>query len=335
VPDDNPLGNWEPSGQMPVDQAGAGRRGYVLSGESADVTAPGLGQISLHTLAENNFYREQTETFLITQRYETHTLAVGYRRGFKLAGLPRFELGAQLQVHQRDDGVLNGFIVGFEDLFATLTGRSGARNQLRLGVGSAPPLGTFVTRNSQTIYEAAGGGTGFGDISLVAKAILRDSAPASGRTRVAARVVLNRTEKSEFTEGNFVGFGLSADKKLSGRLALHGDVHATKILDRVSQVGLPLKPVSFGFSAGPELRLLGGTSVGLQIDGNSTPYEPTGVSAFDTSYGAVTLGVSHTFRTGSRELVLQTYGRENMNLPFYVRWNTDPDFSVGLKLTIR
>jgi len=30
----------------------------------------------------------------------------------------------------------------------------------------------------------------------------------------------------------------------------------------------------------------------------------------------------------------QIYLRENMNLPFQVRWNTDPDLSVGLKATI-
>jgi len=30
----------------------------------------------------------------------------------------------------------------------------------------------------------------------------------------------------------------------------------------------------------------------------------------------------------------QLYMRENMNLPFSVRWNTDPDLSVGLKVRI-
>src|SRR5262245_54876456 len=62
-------GRWEPLGQVPVDQAGAGRRGYALPGESADVAEPGTNQIGLHMVAANNFFREQTNDFLITQRY--------------------------------------------------------------------------------------------------------------------------------------------------------------------------------------------------------------------------------------------------------------------------
>jgi len=33
--------------------------------------------------------------------------------------------------------------------------------------------------------------------------------------------------------------------------------------------------------------------------------------------------------------VAQLYARENMNLPFRVRWNADPDLSVGIKFSIR
>src|SRR5262245_6059986 len=87
------FGQWEPLGPIPVDQAGAGRRGYVLPAETAEVAQPGADEISVHTVASNNFYREETSDFLISERYETHTLALGYRRGFKVDGLPRFELG--------------------------------------------------------------------------------------------------------------------------------------------------------------------------------------------------------------------------------------------------
>src|SRR5262245_11992812 len=71
---------WVPLGPMPVDQAGAGRRGYVMAGETADVTAPGQSKISIHTVAANDFYREETDRFLISQRAEAHTMAIGYRR---------------------------------------------------------------------------------------------------------------------------------------------------------------------------------------------------------------------------------------------------------------
>src|SRR5438046_2290567 len=101
---------WEPLGVIPVDQAGAGRRGDVLPAESADVVAPGRDEITLHTVGSNNFYREQAADFLVSQRYETHTAAIGYRRGLRAGRFPRFELGGQIQLHERDSGVMNGFI---------------------------------------------------------------------------------------------------------------------------------------------------------------------------------------------------------------------------------
>jgi hypothetical protein len=108
--EDAPSGQWAPLGQVPVDQAGAGRRGYAIAGEGADVAAPGTNQIALHTVAANNFFREQTNDFLITQRYETHTLALDLRRGIATPIFHRVELGAQVQLSERDGGFLNGFI---------------------------------------------------------------------------------------------------------------------------------------------------------------------------------------------------------------------------------
>ena len=37
---------------------------------------------------------------------------------------------------------------------------------------------------------------------------------------------------------------------------------------------------------------------------------------------------------GPRHDIGQLYARENMNMPFRIRLNTDPDLSVGLKATI-
>jgi hypothetical protein len=93
---------------------------------------------------------------------------------------------------------------------------------------------------------------------------------------------------------------------------------------------LPLRRWTYGFSVGPEFRLSKNTSFNLQIDGTSTPYWPTGTLAFDKNYGALTFGLGH--RSG--HVTTQVYARENMNLPFTVRWNTDPDMSIGLKVRI-
>jgi hypothetical protein len=321
---------WSPIGAAPVDQAGAGRRGYVLSPEDSDITAAGTTRISIHAVAANNFYREQNREFLVSERFETHTIAVDFRRGFTIAGAPRFEIGGQLQLHESDSGMLNGFIVGVESFWARVTGYQESRNELRGAGATAPPLGTTIARNGMPVYRRDGGGSGFGDVSLVAKAALIDAAPSASRPRVSARLGVNLAGGAPFSEGNYLGAGLSLDQKLSESVALHGDVRATRALDATSVWNLPLRRWTFGFSAGPEFRLPKRSSLNLQIDGNSTPYLPTGTLAFDKGYGAITFGLGHRF--GS--VTAQLYVRENMNLPFTVRWNTDPDLSLGLKLRI-
>jgi hypothetical protein len=326
---------WEPLGAPPVDQAGGGRRGYVMAAEGTDVAEAGTDEISFHAVAANNFYREQAADLQISQRHETHTLAVGYRRGFKVGRFPLIELGGQIQLNERDNGFLNGFISKFETLWVSLTGIQSAKNHLREEAESPLALGTFVVKDGRSMYSAAGRSSGFGDFAIVVKALLREGAPSSRAGRVAARVALNVSGKSEFTAGNFVGIGASLERKLVNRAAFHGDVRATVALDRLSHLNLPLKRVSLGFSAGPELKLASNTSLSLQLDGSTTPYLRTGAGAFDNNYGSVTMGLGHRFSLGRRRLTAHLYARENMNLPFRIRWNIDPDLSLGFKITIR
>ena len=324
-------GHWVPLGAAPVDQAGAGRRGYVLPGEDSDVTAAGSNQFSIHAVAANNFYREQNTEFLVSQRYETHTIALNYRRGFKVRGFPRFDIGGQVQLHESDSGVLNGLILGLESFWTSLTGYQQSTNELRSRDGTAPPLGTLIVRNGVPIYRQEGNGSGVGDVYVIAKVALRDSDPSSRAARVSARIGINMAGSSPFSEGNFVGAGFSLDQKLLEGVAFHGDVRATRTLDQMSAWNLSLRRWTYGFSAGPEFRLPKNSSLNLQIDGSSTPYRPTGTLAFDKGYGAITFGLGHRF---SPHVTTQLYVRENMNLPFVVRWNTDPDLSLGLKVRI-
>src|SRR4029077_6102168 len=127
----------------------------------------------------------------------------------------------------------------------------------------------------------------------------------SRETRVSARVAVNVSGASQFTEGNFVGAGLSVEKKLNEWVAFQGDVRATIVMDRVSTWGLPLTRGVVGFSAGPELRLTRNTSFNLQYDGSTSPYLPTGSTAIDSGYGDVSFGVSHRFTAGRHSLVTQ------------------------------
>jgi hypothetical protein len=324
---------WEPLGPIPVDQAGSGRRGYTLAGEGTQVAGPGEGRLSLHSVAANNSYQEQTADFFVSQRYETHTLALGYRRGFDAGPFRRLEIGGQVQVGESDGGFLNGFISGVENLWASVSGNDAARNPLRKS-GVYVPLGTIVAKRGAAIYRTSGQGRGFGDFQFVAKALLRDDGPAARGARVAARAVVNLAGDADLTEGNFAGIGVSVDDKVSERIALHGDLRGTLALDSVSPWGVPLKRGSIGFSVGPELRLTRNTSLNLQYDGSSTPYVRTGTKAFDGGYGAASLGVGHRFRRGERDVLLQFYARENLDLPFWIRWNMDPDFAIGLKASV-
>jgi hypothetical protein len=327
---------WEPLGLLPVDQAGAGLRGYALAGDDASVSRPGTQRIGFHVVAANNFYEEQTSNLLISQRYETHTLALEYRRGFRLQGFPRFELGAQVQLTQQTNGFLNGFIATFEDLAAAVSWKESAKDRMPRSREVLPPFGTFITKDGRELYGRGSGGSGFGDFSIGAKALLRDAPPSSSQARVAARVALNIAGTPEFTKGNFAGAGVSLDKKLLPSLAFHGDLRANVFLDNVSQWGLPLKRGSLGFSAGTELKLTTNSSASLQIDGNTTPYLRTGTKGLDLGQGDITLGVGRRFSAGRNGVVVvQGYLRENMSFPFRVRWNTDPDLALGIKITVQ
>ena len=330
-----PSGGWAPLGQLPVDQGGAGLRGYALAGEDTEVTASGANQFSFHGLASNNLYREETPSFLVLQRHETHTATLGYRRGFAVAGSHRGEIGGHVQLHQRDGGFLNGFITGFEDVWVAVTGNDSSKNVLRTSSATLPPLGTLVRQDGRAIYRDDGRGSGFGDVYVVAKLVLADGQPSSKAARVSARLAVNIAGTRQFSAGNFAGIGVSLDRKLVSWAAFHGDVRATLILDRSSVWNLPLKRASVGFSIGPEFKLTRNSSLSLQYDGASTPYTQTGTLVFDKGYGDITLGAGFRKTVGGRALVVQLYARENLNLPLSVRPNVDPDVSFGLKVTLR
>lgn len=325
-------GGWVPLGSAPVDQAGSGRRGYVLHPEDGAVAAAGSNRISIHGVSANSFYREEKDVFHVTQRFETHSIAVDYRRGFKVGRFPRFELGAQVQLHERDNGFMNGFILNVESFWTSLTGYRKSTNELRVHGALRPPMGTRILRNGDPVYERYGGGSGIGDVYATGKvALVEDDDPASRVPRVSARVALNVAGSAAYTEGNFVGAGLSVDQKVSDGVALHVDVRAARSLDETSVWNLPLRRWTYSFSVGPEFRLPMKSSLNLQIDGGTAPYRATGTLAFDKGYGDLVFGLGRRFGP----VAAQLYVRENMNLPFRVRWNTDPDLSVGLKLTIQ
>src|SRR5439155_7387058 len=226
-------------------------------------------------------------------------------------GVPRFEVGGQMQLHESDSGMMNGFIFGLESFWATVTGYHESRNELRVAGATPPPLGTVITKNGSPLYRQEGGASGFGDLYLVGKMALIDVDPSSNIPRVSVRLAMNLSGSKTFTAGNFVGMGLSLDHKISEWVAFHGDVRATRVLDGMSAWNLPLRSWTYGFSAGPEFRLPKNSSFNVQMDGATTPYWPTGTLAFDKGYGDITFALGHRFGPVTSQL----YFRENRNPP--------------------
>ena len=157
-----------------------------------------------------------------------------------------------MQIGKIDSGMLNGFISGFEN-FVHAPLRS---------VKAVPPLGTVVTKEGRALYQSAGGGAGFGDVTLVAKAALREG--------VAARVAVNVSGASAFTEGNFAGAGLTASRTLapvacpSRRRASHRHSRPHK---RVGSASAPRRSGVFGRTGNPVgPRLVDEPPVGRQHD---------------------------------------------------------------------
>jgi hypothetical protein len=317
---------WEPFGPAPVDEAGSAGRGYALGGEGSDVLKPGVSQLSLHNVFANYFYLENRGDFTISQRFEEHTLALDYQRGVRVRTWPRFELSAQLQVHESDAGILNGFITGFEDF---------VHAPLRRNLPEPPPPGMSIVQNGRVVYQAPINGAGVGDLSLVVKAPLRDRDARSRATQVALRVAVNVRGASMFTAGNFVASGLSIGRKMTERIALHGDVRVSVPLDHMGVWHLPLKREVVAYSWGSEFRVANHTSFDVQVDNSTSPYHTTGSIGLDANYGNIDLAVSHRFTASGHHVIAQAYAQENMNMPFKVRWNMDPDLTIGLKFTIR
>lgn len=323
---------WVPLGPLPVDEAGTTGRGYQAPPDGAGLVEPGRNQIALHLAAANYLYGEERAGFRIAEKFETHTAAIEFRRGFSNRVLRRFELGGQLQVHRNTEGFLNGFIGGFEKLVARTTGHQSAVNTLRTDLSRDWPLINLVEKDGQDFYRREGPVSGLGDVALFVRTALTGD-PSAGSATLAARVMVNIAGSEALTSGNYVSAGLSASKRVLGWLALHGDARVSLPIDRDNRAGLPLKRGTVGAMGAAEFRVSQKTSLDLQFDVNGTPYAATGTRAFDRPYSAIELGISRLW--GNRVLT-QLYGRENMNMrPMQVQPNLDPDFSVGIKLTIR
>ena len=322
----------EGHGPLPVDRAGVGRAA-ALPGEGASVLFPGERRFELLLVAANFVNEESNDAGSIEQNYETHTAALGLRQGIRAGPLPAMELGAQVQVHRRDRGFLDGFIEGFERNFAKATGHEESENPNRQGPEKVRP-GYRVEKDGRTLRSQPGNGAAIGDVRLTAKAGLLGRAPEG--LRLALRLALNLgTGPAGYSRGSYLGMGAGVRMAFSRWLSSHLDLRVSAPLGKKDDLGLPLRPVAFGSTTGLEFRLGSATSLGLQVDTQSSPYRKTGLASLDSHYGGFSIGMGRDLDLGGPRLLLQAYGRENFEIrPFRITENSDPDFSAGLLVSV-
>src|SRR5262249_59902212 len=106
-------------------------------------------------------------------------------------------------------------------------------NQLRRAGATPPQLGTVIQRNGTTLYQDDDG-SGIGDVYAVAKVALLDGGASLRTPRLAARVAINLPGRVAFTEGRYVGMGLSLHQPLSQPPAFHIHVPPPPILHHLS-----------------------------------------------------------------------------------------------------
>ena len=324
---------WDSLGPLPVDRAGL-KRGYNLPGEGAAILPKGRTEFSAQLACSNFIYREIQPAGFVEQRYETHSLGLGVRRGVRVAQFPAFEVGGQVQVHRNTGGVLNGFIAGVERGAASVFGSPNAMNPDRFGSDPVKRGYRVVVGGKQRRWDD-GAGAGLGDLFLSAKASLRESAKG-WPTSTAVRLALNlATGDARFTQGNYLGLGASAQQTLAEWISAFLDLRASVPLDKTDALGLPLKNLVPGGTAGLAIRLRDDTSLGLQLDGDLTPYRNTGMRYFDNHNGALTIGVRRRLKAGDSIMNIQLYGRQNVNLKnLRMEGTSDPDFSIGLRVSV-
>lgn len=325
---------FQPKGPLAVDRVVV-NRGYSYPGEGAQVLRPGQIRATVHADASNFITREESSGFKLYKKYETHTLGFELRQGFELGGL-NMEAGARLAGHSNSEGFLNGAVEWFERMMSSIGDSDSPTNDDRFGPDPMRAEEFRLEKNGELLRYYDGHGRGLGDVLLTAKALLHKGDPASRATRWAARLAANlATGADEFSNGNYLGAGVSFEHMLGESVALHGDVRATFPLDAHDSAGLALRRAALGGRAGLEFKLTERTSFLPQVDVYQTPFHHTGLEGYDRDYGAFSFGLNHLVTAGSWDALVQFFVRQNFEpWPFRFHSNLDPDVQFALVVTL-
>ena len=321
---------FEPMGPLSSDYSGYPLKGPALPGAGATVLRPGKTQVEVDLSAHNFLTRTVDPNGRVTQKFEDHRLQLKVGRGLNTS-IP-LEVDATFRIHDRNEGFFNGFIVEAEKMLA----RGFGPDMINHDRGAVHGTINDVTIGGKTFHDNATSGLRLGDFLLAAKAALSSPPPGSYIPTLAARAALNVAVPGPFSSGYWTGFGLSMQQRLFGNLYAHGDARVTVPLESHDSRGLPYAPANVGASIGLEYGITNNTSIGAQFNWQQSAYEKTGIPPFDDAYADVTFGVSHKLSVFAHDVVVQLWGKEDVNLNARqngsgaMRPHGDSDFAAGI-----
>ena len=318
-------------------------RGYAMPADSAQVISSGAWAYDLGFDAANYWNYESSGAGYVRQIFETQTLAFGLHRGF--ACFFPAEASLRVSAQQSGPGMLNGFIGGFETGMAGLFQSDLFINEARTGPRPLHGSSDIVAANGRLREREADTALGSGDTALT----LKFQMPSLGPLSSSSRLFANFPTAAIRSSNAFLGLGLAADLPTPlPRLLIHADARGVVPLATQDDLGLPLSLFSLGGTFGLEWDLGGlGLSVvrfpekftlGLHANLNQSPYQPTGLRAFDTPENDLALGLNQGFRCGAWNGKVQLWGREDFfftNGHSYWFPYAPPDFQTGIKVSLQ
>jgi hypothetical protein len=271
------------------------------------VVEPGRSRISVGFETANNLLRQSGEANTLTYKSETHAVTFDYRRGMTTR---RVELGVSAGLYQQNDGFLNGFIGSFEHLAARVAG-PGAVNPVRSGPNALIGTTWNIDVNGVQRQGDAKNSLRLGDLNLQIKTALRRPTAGEDRTEVSARFAARIATGGPFSKTTSVGGGLSLQHRLNRRFSMFSDTRVVLPLASKDGDGIALRrrPV-LDATGGINFRASTNMMLTAQLNYADSPYESTGLPAYDNSFTDVTFGFRYRMK---RSLVLGFYTAEDFN----------------------
>ncbi len=325
------------TGPLPAGDYSGSLRGPSLATEGVGVLKPGAARLDINVSAANYFNNEDAgQNGFVRQKFETHTVALQARFGLQTAR--PVEVGVEARLQKQNRGFLNGFIDEIEHGASAMFGNPDLVNPDRSGPTAMTGVVNLVRLGKQVIQQGDVSRAEAGDLTFIIKATLNETDIGSFVPALAARLALTVATGGRFSSVSSVAAGLSAQESLSRKLYIHGDLRAIKPIAQKDPNQPPLKSGAIGGTVGFEYFVTPKTSIGAQVDVQSSPYKKTGVHAFDDVYSDVTFGISHLAEFASRKVLIRLYGKEDFNVNPTSRGRLAPhgdsDFKAGISVSI-